>query len=150
MATRRELNVSELDAAKALQQIWSAKKDGLHLTQGKVAQICGWSNESAFGAYLHARVPLNTEAVLRLAKILKVHPIEIMPEIVDLLPLANPETGIDPVMYSKEDLDLLRVMNRVTAKQKNDARQTLENYAENNQAVIDELIARQNLPRKAA
>ena len=129
MATRRELNVSELDAAKALQQIWSAKKDGLHLTQGKVAQICGWSNESAFGAYLHARVPLNTEAVLRLAKILKVHPIEIMPEIVDLLPLANPETGIDPVMYSKEDLELLRVMKRVTAKQKNDTKQTLENYA---------------------
>ena len=52
-----------------------------------------------------------------------------MPEIVDLLPLANPETGIDPVMYSKEDLDLLRVMNRVTAKQKNDTKQTLENYA---------------------
>ena len=129
MAKRRELTASELDAAKALQQIWSAKKDGLHLTQGKVAQICGWSNESAFGAYLHARVPLNTEAVLRLAKILKVHPIEIMPEIVDLLPLANPETGIDPVMYSKEDLDLLRVMNRVTAKQKNDTKQTLENYA---------------------
>ena len=150
MATRRELNVSELDAAKALQQIWSAKKDGLHLTQGKVAQICGWSNESAFGAYLHARVPLNTEAVLRLAKILKVHPIEIMPEIADLLPLANPETEIDPVMYSKEDLDLLRVMNRVTAKQKNDTKQTLENYAENNQAVIDELIARQNMPRKVA
>ena len=129
MAKRRELTAAELDAAKALQQIWSAKKDGLHLTQGKVAQICGWSNESAFGAYLHARVPLNTEAVLRLAKILKVHPIEIMPEIVDLLPLANPETGIDPVMYSKEDLDLLRVMNRVTAKQKNDTKQTLENYA---------------------
>ena len=150
MATRRELTVSELDAAKALQQIWSAKKDGLHLTQGKVAQICGWSNESAFGAYLHARVPLNTEAVLRLAKILKVHPIEIMPEIVDLLPLANPETGIDPVMYSKKDLDLLRVMNRVTAKQKNDARRTLENYAESNQVVIDELIARQNMPRKVA
>jgi hypothetical protein len=150
MATRRELTVSELDAAKALQQIWSAKKDGLHLTQGKVAQICGWSNESAFGAYLHARVPLNTEAVLRLAKILKVHPIEIMPEIADLLPLANPETEIDPVMYSKEDLDLLRVMNRVTTKQKNDTKQTLENYAENNQAVIDELIARQNLPRKVA
>ena len=60
MAKRRELTASELDAAKALQQIWSAKKDGLHLTQGKVAQICGWSNESAFGAYLHARVPLNT------------------------------------------------------------------------------------------
>jgi hypothetical protein len=73
-----------------------------------------------------------------------------MPEIADLLPLANPETGIDPVMYSKEDLDLLRVMNRVTAKQKNDTKQTLENYAENNQAVIDELIARQNLPRKVA
>ena len=102
MATRRELTVFELDAAKALQQIWSAKKDGLHLTQGKVAQICGWSNESAFGAYLHARVPLNTEAVLRLAKILKVHPIEIMPEIADLLPLANPETGIDPVMIRQQ------------------------------------------------
>ena len=151
MATkRRELTAAELDAAKALQQIWSAKKDELHLTQGRVAQICGWSNESAFGAYLHARVPLNTEAVLRLAKILKVHPIEIMPEIAELLPLANPETDVAPVVYPKEDLDLLRVMIRVTDKQKNDARRTLEKYAENNQAVIDELIARQNLPRKAA
>ena len=150
MATRRELTASELDAAKKLQQIWSAKKDGLHLTQGKVAQICGWSNESAFGAYLHARVPLNIDAVLRLSKILKIHPTEIMPEIADLLPSNNPETDVEPVVYSKEDLDLLRVMNRVTAKQKNDAIRTLEKYAENNQAVIDELIARQNLPRKAA
>jgi hypothetical protein len=95
-------------------------------------------------------VPLNTEAVLRLAKILKVHPIEIMPEIADLLPLANPETDVAPVVYPKEDLELLKMMNRVTEKQKNDARRSLEKYAENNQAVIDELIARQNLPRKVA
>jgi hypothetical protein len=149
MATkRRELTAAELDAAKALQQIWNTKKDELHLTQGKVAQICGWSNESAFGAYLHARVPLNVEAVLRLSKILRVHPTEIMPEIAALLPSDNPVE--EPQVFPKEDLELLRVMNRVTASQKNDARRTLEKYAEDNQVVIDELVARQNMPRKVA
>lgn len=149
MATkRRELTAAELEAAKALQQIWNTKKDELHLTQGKVAQFCGWSNESAFGAYLHARVPLNVEAVLRLSKILRVHPTEIMPEIADLLPTDNPVE--EPLVFEKEDLELLRVMNRVTAKQKNDARRTLEKYAEDNQVVLDEWIARQNMPRKVA
>ena len=149
MATkRRELTASELDAAKKLQHIWNTKKEALNLTQGKVAQTCGWSNESAFGAYLHARVPLNTEAVLRLAKILKVHPTEIMPEIAELLPSANPET--EPEVFPKEDLELLRVMKRVTAKQKNDARRTLEKYAEDNQIILNELNALQDMPRKYA
>ncbi|MGB4497230.1 MAG: hypothetical protein WBI40_00905 [Methylococcaceae bacterium] len=149
MATkRRELTAAELDAAKKLQHIWNTKKDELHLTQGKVAQTCGWSNESAFGAYLHARVPLNTEAVLRLAKILKVHPTEIMPEIAELLPSTNLEEKRE--IFPKEDLELLRIMNRVTAEQKNDARRTLEEFAEKNQIIFDELVARQNLPRKVA
>lgn len=140
MATkRRELTAAELDAAKKLQHIWNTKKDELHLTQGKVAQTCGWSNESAFGAYLHARVPLNTEAVLRLAKILKVHPTEIMPEIAELLPSSNPENETGREIYTAEEKDFVRLLRKVTVSQKNDAFETIRKFHASNQVIIEEL-----------
>ncbi len=86
MKRERIFTQAEKDAAVRLKKIWYSKKKELNLTQEKVAQMCGWGNQSAFGAYLHARVQLNVEAVLKLAKVLKVHPAEIMPEIEALLP----------------------------------------------------------------
>lgn len=83
---QRTFTATEAAAAERLKKLWNTRKKDLKLTQEKVAQMCDWGNQSAFGAYLHARVPLNTEAVLKLAKALKVHPVEIMPELAPLLP----------------------------------------------------------------
>ena len=82
----RKIGTLEKKAAERLRRLWKLNKRKLGLTQATVAEACGWSNPSAFGAYLHERMALNIEAVLRLAKILEVHPAEIMPEITELLP----------------------------------------------------------------
>jgi len=142
MAKRRELTASEVDAAKCLLQIWNNKKSVLNLTQGKVAQLLGWSNESAFGAYLHGRVPLNTEAVLRLAKILQVHPAEIMPEVLELLPTMT--TEIQPIQeaFTAEEKTFVQMLRRVTSEQKNDAIETIKEFIRQNQVVIEELTNR--------
>ena len=150
MAKRRELTPSEINAAERLQTIWNEKKKALGLTQEKVAQLCEWSNQSAFGAYLLARVPLNTDAVLRLAKVLKVHPTEIMPELGALLPSSNPENELEKEDYSADEKELVRTYRRVTSEQKNDALTTIREFDRKNQVIIDELIARQNMPRKVA
>ncbi len=150
MAKRRELTPSEINAAEHLQTIWNEKKKALGLTQEKVAQLCEWSNQSAFGAYLLGRVPLNTDAVLRLAKVLKVHPTDIMPELGALLPSSNPANERETEVYSAEEKELVRMYRRVTSEQKNDALATVREFDRKNQVVIDELIARQNMPRKVA
>lgn len=93
MAKKRELSPNEIEAAKRLRKIWDAKKKELNLSQEKIAFECNWSGQSAFSQYYHGRVPLNTEAVLKLAKALQVEPTEIMPEIASLLPKSQPTIG---------------------------------------------------------
>ncbi len=87
MATkRRPLNEIELANLERFKSIWLEKKQILKLTQEIAGHACGWNGQSAFSQYLCGIVPLNVEAVLRLAKVLAVHPAEIMPDINDLLP----------------------------------------------------------------
>ena len=128
MTKRRELTPSEISAAERLQAIWNKKKKPLNLTQERVAQLCDWSNQSAFGAYLLARVPLNTDAVLRLAKVLRVHPTEIMPELADYLPSNNPEFETTQDVYSDEEKGFIKLLRRVTPEQKNDAIETVKEF----------------------
>jgi len=137
MTKRRELTPSEISAAERLQAIWNKKKKPLNLTQERVAQLCDWSNQSAFGAYLLARVPLNTDAVLRLAKVLRVHPTEIMPELADYLPSNNPEFETTQDVYSDEEKGFIKLLRRVTPEQKNDAIETVKEFHRKNQVVIE-------------
>lgn len=83
--TKRNLTPAEVEAAARLRRLWNQKKSELHLTQEKVAHLCGWGTQGTFSHYLQARIPLNTDAILKLAKVLQVRPEDIMPEITDLL-----------------------------------------------------------------
>ena len=83
---RRPLTPTESAAQERFKRIWDHKKRALKLTQEIAALACGWSGQTAFTQFLCGNTPLNTEAVLKLAKVLQVHPTEIMPEIADLLP----------------------------------------------------------------
>lgn len=149
MTKRRELTQQELDAATRLQQIWNAKKKELGLTQEKVAQLCEWSNQSAFGAYLLARVPLNTDAVLRLAKVFKIHPTEIMPELAVLLPTTTIENTTESDVFTAEEKTFIKMLRRVTSEQKKDTIETIKEFIRNNQVVIEELTQR-NMNRQVA
>lgn len=143
MTKRRDLTEKEIKAATRLQQIWNVKKKELGLTQEKVAQMCEWSNQSAFGAYLLGRVPLNTDAVLRLAKVFKIHPTEIMPELADLLPTVsagNLQEELDT--FTAEEKTFIQMLRRVTSEQKKDAIETVTKFIRQNQIVIEELANR--------
>jgi transcriptional regulator with XRE-family HTH domain len=82
----RKLTEPQRQAVERLNKIWNAKKKTLELTQEKVSHLCGWHGQSAFSQYLHGRVGMAAEAVLKMTKVLKVEPIEIMPELEELLP----------------------------------------------------------------
>lgn len=89
MTRKRELSNAEIEAAQNLKKIWNEKRKVLKISQEEMAFKCGWSGQSAFSQYLHSRIPLNTDAVLKIAKILEVHPTEIMPEIAALMPTSQ-------------------------------------------------------------
>lgn len=82
---KRNITEADRQAALRLQRIWEHKRQALNLTQEQVAHSCGWSTQAAFSQYLRGKIPLNTDTVLKLAKVLQVAPQEIMPEVAELL-----------------------------------------------------------------
>ncbi len=100
---RRELTEREVMHLEHLRKVWAEKKGPLQLTQEKAGLACGWNGQSAFSQYLGGLVPLNIEAVLRLAKVLQVHPAKIMPEIRELLP----EEHGDATAATHQDMEAL-------------------------------------------
>ncbi len=78
--------ITEQDRANAqrLKAIWARKKRELGLTQVQLAERLGYNSQSMISQLLNARVALNTDAVLRLAQVLKVAPGEIDPDLTSL------------------------------------------------------------------
>ena len=75
MKIRRPLTPEEVAESVRLKAIYeqrksAAKAAGRSLTQADVAEACGWSGQSAFSQYATGKVPLNVEALLKLAKAL--------------------------------------------------------------------------------
>jgi phage repressor protein C with HTH and peptisase S24 domain len=75
MKIRRPLTPEEVAESARLKAIYeqrksAAKAAGRNLTQADVAEACGWSGQSAFSQYATGKVPLNVEALLKLAKAL--------------------------------------------------------------------------------
>jgi transcriptional regulator with XRE-family HTH domain len=117
MAKRRELTESEKLAVERLKKIWAVKKNELKLTQEAVGLACGWSGQVAFAQYINGNVPLNVEAVLRIAKVFKVHPAEIMPEIQDLLPEVRGEATAATAV-EQDVIALARLILELPAEQR--------------------------------
>jgi transcriptional regulator with XRE-family HTH domain len=111
----KKLNLSyaQMMAAEQLQLIWNAKKKELGLTQEKVSKLCDWKTQAAFNAYLLGRVPLNIDAVLRLSKVLKVHPTEIMPALADLLPIGTDESKATLSKSKRSEDDIVSILRSV-------------------------------------
>lgn len=108
---RRDLTEREVMHLERLRKLWSEKKGPLRLTQELAGLACGWNGQSAFSQYMGGIVPLNIEAVLRLAKVLQVHPAEIMPEITELLPAAPGKATV----VSPQDMEALVLARLILA-----------------------------------
>ncbi|WP_444923472.1 S24 family peptidase [Microbulbifer sp. DLAB2-AF] len=81
MTKRRQLTPEEKASTQRLRDIWDKRRKVLGLTQEKAAHLLGWSSQSAVGAYLQGRIPLNTDATIKFAELLEVEPAEIDPNL---------------------------------------------------------------------
>lgn len=72
--------------AQRLKAIYNVRKrDDRTLTQDRVAEMCGWSGQSAVSQYMNGKIPLNLPALLKLATALKFRPEEVSPRLTNLI-----------------------------------------------------------------
>lgn len=94
---RKPLSQADQAAAANLRRLWEEKKSGLGLTQEKAAEEMGFKTQAAVSHYLSGYTPLNTDAVLKFAALLNVHPSQIREDIGDLLAsVSRPQGAIQP------------------------------------------------------
>lgn len=111
MPNNTPLDAEELEASAKLSRIWHAKKKELGLSQERAAELYGCS-QGNISQYLNGKIPLNTDAVYKFAKILKVNPIEIRPDLKDAVALSSLE--LDEVT-AKTLLPILEKLSPVEA-----------------------------------
>ena len=84
MANRR-ITPHDRANAERLKAIWDAKKKQLELTQVKAAAQLGFATQSTVSQYLNCDIAMNTEIVLKFARLLEVDPARIDPNIRSLV-----------------------------------------------------------------
>lgn len=88
--SKRVFSEADKVAAKNLKALWKTRAKELGLTQEKAGGELGM-NQSAVSQYLAGQVPLRITAALKFAKILKVKPVEIRPDLAELTNELSPE-----------------------------------------------------------
>lgn len=82
MATpRRTITDRDLANAARLKNIWLAYKEATKSTQTDLAEILGFAGQGVVTQYLNGSIALNTDAILRFARVLGVSPADINPEL---------------------------------------------------------------------
>lgn len=84
MANRR-ISQQDRDNATRLKAIWGAKKKSLELTQARAAAQLGFAGQSTVAQYLNCDIAMNTETILKFARLLEVDPVRIDPTIRNLV-----------------------------------------------------------------
>ena len=113
---KRNFTQAERDAADRLQAIWNRKKKALGLTQEQAARACGWTTQAAFSQYLLGKIPLNTDAVISIAKVLQVAPQEIMPAIAERLPVSTGSSASESALHLAQAVDALPESEQATVR----------------------------------
>lgn len=101
MKIRRPLTPEEVAESVRLKAIYeqrkaAAKAAGRSLTQADVAEACGWSGQSAFSQYATGKVPINVEALLKLAKALNFDASEVSSRLMSTVASVQPPERIQP------------------------------------------------------
>lgn len=89
-------NVKE--EATRLRQIFSerkqeAKANGERFTQATIAEMCGWSGQSAVSQYMTGRLELNLDALLKLSRAMRFNPNEVSPRLMRHIPALLSDDG---------------------------------------------------------
>lgn len=146
MIKRRPLDAKDLLASQNLRRIWFANHRRLGLTQESAAAALGFAGQSAVSQYINGRIPLNTEAVLKFARLLGVAPEDIDPRVGSLLPPAA-ATGIRDTAGLYRTLtpvqrDVLNLLDGLTAAQQAALIEQMRSMAKTNDDLLRQLLDR--------
>lgn len=82
MATpRRNITPQDLENAARLKSIWLTYKESTKSTQTDLAAMMGFAGQGVVTQYLNGSIALNTDAILRFARVLGVSPEKINPDL---------------------------------------------------------------------
>lgn len=84
MRKTREV-IATPEASRNLKAAWDAKKKELKLTQELAAELLGFESQGTVSQYLNGKIPVNTDAALKFAALLKVKPEDIREDLKDLM-----------------------------------------------------------------
>ena len=111
MANNDPLNKAELEISARLSRLWHAKKKELNLSQERAAELYGCS-QGNISQYLNGKIPLNTDAIYKFAKILQISPFEIQPDL--KIAVTPADLGLDE-LSAKSLLPILEKLSPVEA-----------------------------------
>lgn len=83
METTSDIQHAEATRLKAIYK--ACKQRDKSLTQERVAELCGWSGQSAVSQYLNGKIPLNIPALIKLSHALNFEPIDVSPRLAELI-----------------------------------------------------------------
>ncbi|MFO1434179.1 MAG: helix-turn-helix domain-containing protein [Candidatus Competibacteraceae bacterium] len=121
MMKRRQLTIQQAESARFLLQIWNERKVQLGLTQKKAADMLGIT-QSAIGQYLHGIIPLNTDTVIKFARLLGVAPSEISPDTAEKFDVVGPviaHAGQESIEISPDEFEWIKMMRRLWPSDRN-------------------------------
>ncbi len=100
---KRNITPNDLKAAENLRKIWGSFKEKHDLSQERAGALIGMT-QSAFGQYLRGEIPLNTDATIKFARLLGVHPTDLRKDL-NLDFKSNISNAI--VITSPEEIELI-------------------------------------------
>lgn len=95
-----------IDEATRLKAIYNARKrENKSLNQALLADLCDWSSQGTVSQYMTGGMPLNIEALLKLANVLQFNPAEVSPRLAQtFLPSSPTETQGEQALEPGPDL----------------------------------------------
>lgn len=129
----RRITPEDKQAAARLKKLWNEKKEALSLTQEKAAEELGFNTQGAVSQYLNGKVPLNTDTIIKFAKILHVSPEAIKPELSSLLKYvretnsdSNTPTQQPEISITNRELALLKLINQLPESEQTSLHESLQ------------------------
>lgn len=86
MTIKRKITQADRDAAIRLKGKWREHKVRTGMTQSEAAKMMGYRTQGMVASYINCHVVLGVSATLKFAKLLGVSPLELRPDINELIP----------------------------------------------------------------
>ena len=152
---RKREEIASPEATQRLRAIWDAKKRELKLTQELAAELMGFEAQSAVSHYLNGKAPLNTDAALKFAVLLRVKPEELRPDLADLMNYGRSSGTYDESfegegwrMVNKQQADLLDLFDILPESEKAKLIERLKGQNELYKEAFENMLAAQKRMKK--